>query len=126
MQKTYHGGFPHLSFPKTGSEIKDRVRKMISERLAKIEERKERLNVLSKEMKLDTSMDVLMNIDQLAQGQYSNAAEITVGKAAALRSEVSALKETQSEVERLQSISRNLPDGETFKLAFDELDYFGF
>lgn len=128
MKRQYHGDFENLSFPKRGSEILDRVRSMVTERLAKIEERKERIAKSAKEMKLDTSLDVLLKLDELGTGSYSSnqAGGITVGGAAELRGEIVALKSQEQEVERLQAIERNLPPSETFKLSFAEMDFFGF
>lgn len=123
----YHGSFESLSFPKPGEHIITKAKKMIGEIEAKIKEREGRVKDLATEMKLDSSMDVLMNLDQLAPNNYSNSgSEIQLGKASALRSEITAIHTARTEQQRLQMIVSNLPAGDTFKLTFGELEYFGF
>ena len=118
MKRAYHGSFSNLSFPKKGAAIKRKIQVMLKEIRDKLKERKGRVEILAKDMKMD------MNIDKLSDGSYSNSGQEI--KAAALRQEIAAMKAQSDEAEKLESILRNLPDNETYKLDFSELSYFGF
>jgi hypothetical protein len=122
----YYGSFDSLSFPKKGSEIVLKSKVKIAEIEKKIKEREVRVKTLAKEMKLGSSMDVLLNLDNLAPNHSSSSGDIQTGKAAALRTEIAAITKAREEQAKLQSIVRNLPAKGEFKLSFEELTYFGF
>ena len=128
MRFQYHGHFDCLSFPKKGSEVKARARKMHEEATSKAAERKKRIEAIAKEMGLDDAMDVLTNIDKISRGASDDIGgrKIQSGNSAAMRDEIVAMKRDEEEAGRLRLIADNLPDNETFNLKFAELEYFGF
>lgn len=125
MFKQYHGNFQHLSFPKTGKEIKEKVAGMIEARIQKISDREGRIKQLV-EKKGVTATDFFANLHEFESPSYQNTYSFQAGELANLKAEALAIKENREELDRLKLIHRNLPDSDTFKLDFAELDYFGF
>jgi hypothetical protein len=126
--QVYHGNFEHLSFTKTGKDIIEKANRLIEWHVAKIEDRKKRCDTLRTDLGMETPMDVLLSMDEIAHVQYSNGArpEHQIGRLSALKHEVAAIQKQEAEVTRLRLIVRNLDPAGSFNLDFAELTYFGF
>ena len=121
----YYGEFKCLTFKKSGRDIIDKTNILIEQLKLKIADREGRIADAAKEAGMDTAMDVLTQIQHLSH-PHSNSNALTVGIAAKVKKEIEARLTELTELEKLETIVRNLNPEESFTLGFAELEYFDF
>ena len=117
--------YGQMDFPKTGAEILEKGKAKVKDLKEKLADREVALKVQVKEAGLDDSVDILLNIDDLLNEACSSANAPSDVKVR-LQNLVRKIRDERQELDRLELMVRNLPEGETFKLSFDALTYFGF
>lgn len=117
-----YGDFASLSFPKRGSDIKQRAGSKLKKLSADIDEKSSQLQQLCEERNL-TIQDMLLDLDSL-RGRSS--AHMPSADMAKLQQLASRIDEMKKEAARLELILRNLPDNNEYNLTFEELRYFEF
>lgn len=123
---SYYGNeFKNLHFPKTGKEIVEKGKAKVESLTGKLADREKALKEQLTEAGLTDTMDILLNIDDLLNEACSSANAPSDVKVR-LQNIVRKVRDEKAELERVETMVRNLPEDETFKLSFEALTYFGF
>lgn len=127
MGSYYGNEFKELEFPKTGKEIKEKAQMKADELRQKLADREKALKVQLEEAGLTSTMDILLNIDDLLNEANSSANAPSDVKVR-IQNIVRKVRDEKAELERLELVVRNIPEyrEEPFALSFDALSYFGF
>ena len=122
----YYGNeFKNLHFPKEGKAIIEKGRLKVEELKGKLADREKALKEQLTEAGLTDTMDILLNIDDLLNDAVSSANAPSDVKVR-LQNIVRKVRDEKAELDRVETMVRNLPKEETFNLSFDALEYFGF
>jgi uncharacterized membrane protein YdfJ with MMPL/SSD domain len=124
----YYGNeFKELEFPKTGKEIKEKAQAKAEELKKKLADREEALKVQLEEAGLTSTMDILLNIDDLLNEANSSANAPSDVKVR-IQNIVRKVRDEKAELERIELVIRNIPEHreKPFDLSFEALSYFCF
>ena len=127
LKKMYYNGneFRQLTFPKTGEQIKERGVEKIRTLKLSLKSRERAIQAIVKEAGLTSSVDILLNVDDLLNENFSCEQAPSEVKAR-LQNVVRKVRDEKEELSRLELMVRNLPDNVKYDLSFDSLSYFGF
>lgn len=125
MAMNFYGTWNNISFTKEGTDLKAKVDAKILTLKRKQEERQERIRVICANKGLNIT-DLLQNIDAFNQNMSNQAFNMNVGEMEALKSESRALRDERATLKTLEIMSRNLDEGQQYKLTFEQLEYLDF
>lgn len=130
MPNRARGRFTTLTFPKTGEQIVTASKIQRDLVADKIAERKSRIGKICEDKGISIA-EVFANLDAWQGNRTMDKAQLSggtiqAGEMAQLKEEADNITSEKQVLRELTAIIDNLPAGETFKLDFSELEYFGF